>query len=256
MADISFFARLGNLWKGFLSLWISDIEKEHPEIAYENAINSMIEKYSKLKKATAAIIRRREEIDERYGKANEGAGPDRGRARTSPSRPTRTTWRSSSSRRRTSSSTESPSSRATSTSPRRTPTRPRRRSSRCSARSRSSRPRGTSCSPRCSRRRRASASRSSSRASRSTPRSRRSTTCASTSRTPSPRRTSARSCRTPRSTSRLAALRNQVGDVQAKQQLAELKAKQAAQQAAQGQKTHVTAARRAASTTGREGTTP
>ena len=25
--------RLANLWKGFLSLWISDIEKEHPEIA-------------------------------------------------------------------------------------------------------------------------------------------------------------------------------------------------------------------------------
>ena len=57
--------RLSNLWKGFVSLWISDIEKEHPEIAYENAINSMIEKYSKLKKATAAIIRRREEVSER-----------------------------------------------------------------------------------------------------------------------------------------------------------------------------------------------
>ena len=60
-----FFHRLANLWKGFASLWISDIEKEHPEIAYENAINSMIEKYSKLKKATAAIIRRREEVGER-----------------------------------------------------------------------------------------------------------------------------------------------------------------------------------------------
>jgi phage shock protein A len=60
-----FFHRLSNLWKGFVSLWISDIEKEHPEIAYENAINSMIEKYSKLKKATAAIIRRREEVSER-----------------------------------------------------------------------------------------------------------------------------------------------------------------------------------------------
>src|SRR5690606_13048676 len=42
------FARLGNLWKGFVNLWISDIEKEHPEIAYENAINSMIEKYAQL----------------------------------------------------------------------------------------------------------------------------------------------------------------------------------------------------------------
>ena len=63
------FKRLANLWKGFLSLWISDIEKEHPEIAYENAINSMVAKYSKLKTATAGIIRRREDIDERYKRA-------------------------------------------------------------------------------------------------------------------------------------------------------------------------------------------
>lgn len=62
-------SRLSNLWKGFLSLWIADIEKEHPEIAYENAINSMVAKYAKLKSATAAIIRRREDLDERYKKA-------------------------------------------------------------------------------------------------------------------------------------------------------------------------------------------
>jgi phage shock protein A len=64
------FSRLGNLWKGFLSLWIADIEQEHPEIAYENAINSMIAKYAKLKGATAAIIRRREDLDDRFKKAN------------------------------------------------------------------------------------------------------------------------------------------------------------------------------------------
>ncbi|MCX6539840.1 MAG: PspA/IM30 family protein [Acidobacteria bacterium] len=58
-------SRFGNLWRGFLSLWISDIEKEHPEIAYENAINSMVEKYTRLRTATAAIIRRREDIDAR-----------------------------------------------------------------------------------------------------------------------------------------------------------------------------------------------
>ena len=69
MANVGFFARLGNLWKGFLSIWISDVEKEHPEIAYENAINSMVEKYTKLKTATASIIRRREDIDERLKKA-------------------------------------------------------------------------------------------------------------------------------------------------------------------------------------------
>jgi phage shock protein A len=63
-------SRLSNLWKGFLSLWIADIEKEHPEIAYENAINSMVGKYAKLKSATAAIIRRREDLSERYKKAS------------------------------------------------------------------------------------------------------------------------------------------------------------------------------------------
>ena len=63
-------SRIGNLWRGFLSLWISDIEKEHPEIAYENAINSMVGKYAKLKSATAAIIRRREDMDERFKQTN------------------------------------------------------------------------------------------------------------------------------------------------------------------------------------------
>ncbi|HET6438631.1 MAG TPA: PspA/IM30 family protein [Anaeromyxobacter sp.] len=65
MASIGFFARLGNLWKGFLSLWISDQERKHPEVAYENAINSMVEKYAALKQATAGLIRRREELDAR-----------------------------------------------------------------------------------------------------------------------------------------------------------------------------------------------
>jgi phage shock protein A len=67
---VGFFARLGNLWKGFLSLWISDVEKAHPEIAYENAINSLVEKYTRLKAATAAIIRRREDVSERFAQAN------------------------------------------------------------------------------------------------------------------------------------------------------------------------------------------
>jgi phage shock protein A len=62
-----FFGRLANLWRGFASLWISDIEKNNPEIAYENAITSMIEKYSGLKRATAAIIRRREDLEQRHG---------------------------------------------------------------------------------------------------------------------------------------------------------------------------------------------
>lgn len=62
-----FVGRLSNLWRGFLSLWISDVERNNPEIAYENAINSMLEKYTALKRATAAIIGRREELEQRHG---------------------------------------------------------------------------------------------------------------------------------------------------------------------------------------------
>ncbi len=69
-----FFKRLSNLLHGFLNLWISDVEKEHPEIAYENAINAMVEKYAKLKRATAAIIRRRDEINERYATQSKELG--------------------------------------------------------------------------------------------------------------------------------------------------------------------------------------
>lgn len=66
---MSIFSRLANLWTGFINLWISDVEKEHPEIAYENAISGMVEKYTALKRATAAIIRRREEVTEQLNAA-------------------------------------------------------------------------------------------------------------------------------------------------------------------------------------------
>lgn len=68
MAGGGFFARLSNLWKGFVSLWISDVERKHPEIAYENALGSMVEKYTRLKSATAAIIRRRDDVLQRLDK--------------------------------------------------------------------------------------------------------------------------------------------------------------------------------------------
>ena len=66
MANINFFDRLTNLWAGFVSLWITDVEKRHPEIAYQNSIDAMIEKYSMLKSATAAIIRRRQDLEARF----------------------------------------------------------------------------------------------------------------------------------------------------------------------------------------------
>jgi phage shock protein A len=65
MANVYFWGRLSNLWSGFMSLWLEDIEKKQPEIAYENAVQSMTDKYVKLKRATAAILRRREELDAR-----------------------------------------------------------------------------------------------------------------------------------------------------------------------------------------------
>jgi phage shock protein A len=68
MAQINFWSRLANLWRGFISLWIADVEKHHPEIAYENAIDSMVEKYTRLKSATAAIIRRRQDAEARLAK--------------------------------------------------------------------------------------------------------------------------------------------------------------------------------------------
>lgn len=71
MNNINLIDRLANLWQGFVSLWISDVEKRHPEIAYQNAIDSMIEKFGKLKSATAAIMRRREEIAARLGTEKE-----------------------------------------------------------------------------------------------------------------------------------------------------------------------------------------
>lgn len=66
MAEINLFSRLSNLWSGFVSLWISDVEKRHPDIAYQNAIDSMIQKYGQLKSATAAIIRRRQDIELKF----------------------------------------------------------------------------------------------------------------------------------------------------------------------------------------------
>ena len=72
MAKVGFWGRLGNLWRGFVSIWISDVEKKHPEIAYENAINSMVIKYTQLKKATAAIIRRREDNEQRLAEKQKG----------------------------------------------------------------------------------------------------------------------------------------------------------------------------------------
>lgn len=63
MANNAIVSRLWNLWTGFVALWVTDVEKEHPEIAYQNSIASMTEKYAKLKQASGRIIARRLDID-------------------------------------------------------------------------------------------------------------------------------------------------------------------------------------------------
>jgi phage shock protein A len=65
MANNAIMSRLWNLWTGFVALWVTDIEKEHPEIAYQNSIASMTEKYSKLKQASGRIIARRIDLEGR-----------------------------------------------------------------------------------------------------------------------------------------------------------------------------------------------
>lgn len=69
MANNAIMSRLWNLWTGFVALWVTDIEKEHPEIAYQNSIASMTEKYSKLKQASGRIIARRIDLEGRLQSA-------------------------------------------------------------------------------------------------------------------------------------------------------------------------------------------
>lgn len=53
---MGFFDRLANVWRGFLSLWISDIESRNPEAVYEAAIDERVKKHRELKKAVSGIV--------------------------------------------------------------------------------------------------------------------------------------------------------------------------------------------------------
>jgi len=66
---MGFISRIYNLWKGFLSIFVGRMEEKHPEIAYENAINGMTEKYSKLKSAAAGLIKHRAKLEAKIQKA-------------------------------------------------------------------------------------------------------------------------------------------------------------------------------------------
>ena len=53
---MGFFDRLSNIWKGFLSLWVSNIETRNPEAVYEAAIDERVRKHKELKKAVSGIV--------------------------------------------------------------------------------------------------------------------------------------------------------------------------------------------------------
>lgn len=69
---MGFFDRLANVWKGFLSLWVSDIETRNPEAVYESAIDERVKKHRELKKAVSGIVYLRNKIStELEGKERE-----------------------------------------------------------------------------------------------------------------------------------------------------------------------------------------
>ena len=69
--------RLLNLIKGFFSLFVSRVETEHPEIVYQNSIDAITGKALQLRNAAAAIIRRRDELEDRFeAKTKEQQGVD------------------------------------------------------------------------------------------------------------------------------------------------------------------------------------
>ena len=69
---MGFFDRLANVWKGFLSLWVSDIESRNPEAVYEAAIDERVRKHRDLKKAVSGIVYLRNKLStELEGKERE-----------------------------------------------------------------------------------------------------------------------------------------------------------------------------------------
>jgi len=53
---MGFFSRLGQLWSGFLNIFVSNLENKNPEAVYEAAIEERIKKHRELKKAVASIV--------------------------------------------------------------------------------------------------------------------------------------------------------------------------------------------------------
>ncbi len=53
---MAFFASVANLWNGFWSLFISNVEKQNPDVVYQAAIDERLRQYGDLKKAVTDIV--------------------------------------------------------------------------------------------------------------------------------------------------------------------------------------------------------
>ena len=53
---MGFFARIANLWNGFLGLFLNDLESANPAAVFEAAIQERVAKHAELKKAVAGIV--------------------------------------------------------------------------------------------------------------------------------------------------------------------------------------------------------
>ena len=66
---MSLLTRIANLFRGVLSLFVSDMEKANPQVVYENAINAMIKKFELARNAVASIIANRQVAEQRLKQA-------------------------------------------------------------------------------------------------------------------------------------------------------------------------------------------
>ncbi|MFP5502814.1 MAG: PspA/IM30 family protein [Candidatus Sericytochromatia bacterium] len=57
------FARISNLWKGFWSSLLGDVEKDNPELVYQAAIDARKAQYQKLMKAVSGIVYLRNKLE-------------------------------------------------------------------------------------------------------------------------------------------------------------------------------------------------
>jgi phage shock protein A len=67
---MGFIARVANLWNGFWSSLLGDVEKDNPEIVYQAAINERVNQYQKLMKAVSGIVYLRNKLEKDHETKN------------------------------------------------------------------------------------------------------------------------------------------------------------------------------------------